>query len=114
MQFDARLAAMPRYFERTQWLYALLRDFPSIAVNPASPQANMLHLHLPVARERAIAIRNQVAEEHGIWLFGRASHAALPGHSVVEWYVGDNLLDLSDDCVQLALTLLDHAMRART
>ena len=105
---------MPRYFARTQWLYALLRDFPAIAVNPASPQANMLHLHLPVSRERAIAIRNQVAAEHGIWLFGRASHAALPGHSVVEWYVGDNLLDLPNDSVRLALTLLDQAMRART
>ena len=112
MQFDARLAAMPRYFARTQWLYALLRDFPSIAVNPAQPQANMLHLHLPVSRERAIAIRNQVAEDHGIWLFGRASHAALPGHSVVEWYVGDNLLHLPDDSVRLALSLLDQAMHA--
>ena len=74
----------------------------------------MLHLHLPVSRERAIAIRNQLAEDHGIWLFGRASHAALPGHSVVEWYVGDNLLHLSDDSVRQALSLLDQAMRART
>ena len=114
MQFDARLAAMPQYFARTQWLYAQLRDFPAIAVNPAAPQANMLHLHLPVSRERAIAIRNQLAEDHGIWLFGRASHAALPGHSVVEWYVGDNLLHLSDDSVRQALSLLDQAMRART
>ncbi|MDH6158330.1 threonine aldolase [Janthinobacterium sp. CG_23.4] len=111
MQFDARIAAMPHYFERTQWLYALLRDYPAIAVNPAQPQANMLHLHLPVSRERAIAIRNQVAEKHGIWLFGRASHGALPGHSVVEWYVGDQLLELPDDTVRLALTLLDQGMR---
>jgi hypothetical protein len=73
----------------------------------------MLHLHLPVSRERATAIRNQVAEEHGIWLFGRASHAALPGHSVVEWYVGDQLLEMPDDTVRLALSLLDQAMHAR-
>ena len=73
----------------------------------------MLHLHLPVPRERAIAIRNQVAADHGIWLFARASHAALPGHSVVEWYVGDQLLELPDDTVRLALTLLDQGMRAR-
>ncbi|MEG1053885.1 MAG: beta-eliminating lyase-related protein, partial [Janthinobacterium sp.] len=57
MQFDARLAAMPQYFARTQWLYRVLKDYPAIAVNPARPQANMLHLHLPVSRERAIAIR---------------------------------------------------------
>ena len=71
----------------------------------------MLHLHLPVSRERAIAIRNQVAEEHGIWLFGRAGHAALPGRSVVEWYVGDQLLELPDDTVRHALSLLDQSMR---
>ena len=106
MQFDARLAAMPRYFERTLWLYDVLRDYPAIAVNPAKPQANMLHLHLPVSREKAIAIRNQVAREHGIWLFGRASHAALPGHSYVEWYVGDNLLGMDDAQVRKALDLL--------
>ena len=106
MQFDARIAAMPLYFARTQWLYAQLRDYPAIRVNPAQPQANMLHLHLPVSRERATAIRNQVAEEHGIWLFGRASHAALPGHCVVEWYVGDNLLDMPDAQLRQALDLL--------
>jgi threonine aldolase len=106
MQFDARLAAMPHCFERTLWLYEVLRDYPAIAVNPASPQANMLHLHLPVSREKAIAIRNQVAREHGIWLFGRASHAALPGHSYVEWYVGDNLLGMEDAQVRKALALL--------
>lgn len=106
MQFDARIAAMPQYFARTEWLYQLLKDYPTIAVNPARPQANMLHLHLPVSRERAIAIRNQVAEQHGIWLFGRASHAALPNHSVVEWYVGDQLLEMADDTVRKALDLL--------
>ncbi|MBB5368512.1 MULTISPECIES: low specificity L-threonine aldolase [unclassified Janthinobacterium] len=106
MQFDARLAAMPQYFERTLWLYQTLRDYPAIAVNPAKPQANMLHLHLPVSRDKAIAIRNQVAREHGIWLFGRASHAALPGHSYVEWYVGDNLLGMEDQQVRKALALL--------
>ncbi len=89
---------------------ATIRRLPSTL---RQPQANMLHLHLPVSRERAIAIRNQVAADHGIWLFGRASHAALPGHSVVEWYVGDQLLELPDDTVRLALTLLDQGMRAR-
>ena len=67
---------------------------------------DMLHLHLPVSRERAMAIRNQVAEEHGIWLFGRASHGALPNHSVVEWYVGDQLLEMADENVRRALDLL--------
>jgi threonine aldolase len=110
MQFDQRLAAFPAYFERTQWLYGELRAFPLIRPNPAQPQANMLHLHLPVSRERALAIRNQLAEQHGIWMFGRASHAALPGASVVELYIGDNLLGMPDQAVRDALAKFSAAL----
>ncbi|WP_426116009.1 threonine aldolase family protein [Massilia sp. PWRC2] len=110
MQFDARLAAMPAYFARTQWLYEALRAFPLLRPNPAAPQANMLHLHLPVARERAVAIRDQLAREHGIWLFGRASHGALPETSYVELYVGDNLLHLPDATVVEALRRWSEAL----
>lgn len=110
MQFDQRLAAFPAYFERTQWLYQELRAHPLIKPNPAAPQANMLHLHLPVSRERALAIRDELAERHGIWLFGRASHAALPNASVVELYVGDNLLGMPDPAVRDALARFSDAL----
>lgn len=110
MQFDARMAAMPACFKRTQWLYSVLADFPSIRVNPAAPQANMLHLHLPVTRERALELRDTLAREHGIWMFSRASHAALPDTSYVELYVGDNLLDMPDDTVRHAFALFTQEM----
>lgn len=110
MQFDARLAAMPAYFARTRWLFDLLRDYPALRPNPAAPQANMLHLHLPVGRERALAIRNQVALDHQLWLFGRAAHGALPDTSVVELYVGDNLTGIPDARVREALALLSAAV----
>ena len=110
MQFEQRMAAMPQYFERTQWLYQALRAHPLIRPNPACPQANMLHLHLPVSRERALALRNQVAALHRIWLFGRAAHGALPESSIVELYVGDNLLDLPDHVVHDALALLSAGL----
>ena len=110
MQFDQRLAAMPAYYARTLWLADVLKDFPIIRVNPAAPQANMLHLHLPVSRTRALAIRNALAEEHKIWLFTRAAHAALPDTSYVELYVGDNLLDTPDALVKRALSLFAEAL----
>jgi threonine aldolase len=110
MQFDQRVAAMPAYFERTLWLAEILRAHPRIRVNPERPQANMLHLHLPVSRERALAIRNTLAAEHKIWLFTRASHAALPDTSYVELYVGDNLLHAPDDAVKHALALFAGAL----
>jgi threonine aldolase len=110
MQFDQRVAAMPAYFERTLWLAEILRAHPRIRVNPERPQANMLHLHLPVSRERALAIRNTLAAEHNIWLFTRASHAALADASYVELYVGDNLLHAPDDAVKHALALFASAL----
>jgi threonine aldolase len=110
MQFDQRVAAMPVYFERTLWLAEILRVHPAIRVNPERPQANMLHLHLPVSRERALAIRNTLAAEHKIWLFTRASHAALADASYVELYVGDNLLHAPDDAVKHALALFAGAL----
>jgi threonine aldolase len=110
MQIDQRLAAMPACFARTKQLYEVLRAYPLLVPNPAQPQANMLHLHMPVERERALAIRNQIAEEHGVWLFNYASHAALPGHSYTEWYVGDQTLGMPDEQLRNALNLWHAAM----
>jgi threonine aldolase len=112
MQFDQRLAAMPAYFERTRFLYEELQAHPEIKVNPARPQANMLHMHLPVSRERALEIRRTLAEEHGYWLFNRINHATLPGTSYFELYVGDNLLDAPDEKVRDGLALFARALGA--
>ena len=110
MQFEQRLASMPAYFQRTVWLYELLKAYPQLTANPATPHSNMLHLYMPVAADLANGIRNRIAKEHGIWLFGRAVHAALPGHCMFEWYVGDQLLLLRDDTVRRALDLLSDAV----
>lgn len=105
MQFDTRIAAMPDYFRRTQTLYETLKGFPQLIANPATPHANMLHVHMPVTRDRALEIRDAVAEQHGVWLYNRVGHAQLPGQSVTEWYVGDNLLALSDERMRDILAL---------
>jgi len=112
MRFDERLAKMPAYLERTRALYAILRDYPRIAVNPAAPQVNMLHLYFPVTQERLTQIRDALAREHGIWLFGGAKHAALPAQSSVEWYVGESLLAMPDARVREVLDLVDAKLAA--
>ncbi|RZA32493.1 MAG: threonine aldolase [Lysobacteraceae bacterium] len=112
MQFDARLAAMPDYLRRTRFLAEALAAHPLIRVNPAAPQVNMLHLHLPVSPEHALAIRRELAERHGIWMFNRITSAALPDTSSFELYVGDNLLDMPDDKLREALDLFARALAA--
>jgi len=72
----------------------------------------MLHLHLPVSRERALAIRAELAQQHGIWMFNRVSHGVLPDTSYVELYVGDNLLDMPDDRLREALAIFAGALQA--
>jgi hypothetical protein len=81
-----------------------------LQVNPARPQANMLHIHLPVDPERALAIRRELAAEHGIWIFNRINHGILPGSSYFELYVGDNLLAAGDAQVREAVALLAAAV----
>ncbi|AMP03811.1 threonine aldolase family protein [Collimonas pratensis] len=103
MQFDEKLARMPAYLQRTRELYQLLARYPHWQVNPRQPHCNMLHLYFPVEREAANAARDQLARERGVWLFGRASDAALPQQSYIEWYVGEALLALSDQQVIAAL-----------
>jgi len=111
MQLDQRLAALPACLKRTKELAELLKQFPRMQVNPATPQCNLFHLYLPVDAAHALEIRNQIAKQHGIWLFNRASNAALPNQSMVEWYVGDNMLSMTDDPVRAALTLFNEALR---
>lgn len=110
MRFDTRLAAMPAYFRRTEWLYRRLLLHPRLQANPAAPQSNMLHLHLPMSKERAVAMRDRIATEHGVWLFGGARHAALPGHSYVEWYVGESLLAMPDAQIDQVLEWLSASL----
>lgn len=96
MQFDDRLAQLPALFERTKQVYQIIEEFPTLAVNPPQPQSNMLHLILPFSHKEALELQQAFATKRGIW-FGNPQVTAHPNQSVVEWYVGDNLLALDDE-----------------
>ncbi len=95
MQFDERLELMPSLFERTKQIYQILLDYPQFTVNPQQPQVNMLHLYLPVSYEDGIIVRDNIAKKHKIWI-GNPAFSELPNQCKIEWYVGDNLLNLPD------------------
>lgn len=96
MQFDERLAKLPALFERTQQVYKIIEEFPQLAVSPAQPQSNMLHLILPFSYDKVKELQRKLALEEGIW-FGNPQVTAHPNQSIVEWYVGDQLLHVEDD-----------------
>tara|TARA_B100001063_G_scaffold231436_1_gene245559 strand:+ start:3688 stop:4788 length:1101 start_codon:yes stop_codon:yes gene_type:complete len=95
MQFDERLELMPALYERTKQVYQILQDYPQFTVNPQQPQVNMLHLYLPVNYEDGIIVRDNIAKKHKIWI-GSPAISELPNQCKIEWYVGDNLLNLPD------------------
>ncbi|MFA0567846.1 threonine aldolase family protein [Vibrio gallaecicus] len=95
MQFDQRIEMMPQLFERTRQIYQILHDYPQLKVNPEQPQANMLHIYLPVSYEKALEIRDNFAAEKSIWI-GHPSITELANQSKIEWYVGDRLLNMPD------------------
>jgi threonine aldolase len=110
MQFEQRLRSLPALFERTTQLYDMLKSYPSLTPNPESPQANMLHIHLPISEQKATILRDELAEEHGVWI-GNPQQGSLTHQSYIEWYVGDNLLELPDDKLKGYLQLIEEGCR---
>jgi threonine aldolase len=117
MQFEQKLAAMPRWLARTHELVRMLAQVqdndpaPLLQINPATPQCNLLHLYFPLGVAQINAIRNCIAEQERVWLFGNARNTALPNQSMVELYIGENLCDLDDQRLQSLLQKLLDAIR---
>lgn len=109
MQFDERLALMPTLFERTKQVYSIFNDYPQFAMVPKQPQSNMLHLILPVNYEKAVSLRDTLAREQGIWI-GRPQITGHPEQALIEWYVGDTLLELADDKLRSILDWLTERL----
>lgn len=113
MQFDRRIAAMPKLFQRTQQLVRALAG-AGHRVEPDPPHANMLHLHLPFVAGALLKARDALAVRDGVWVAQRLEAARIPGWSVCEWYVGDQLLAMSDAAVLRALDAWLALARAHT
>lgn len=99
MRFDERLALMPALYQRTLAFAETLARCPHLRVNPAQPQANMLHLHFAAPADVVADARDRLAEASGWWLFDGVRSTEVPGHSVTEIYIGDRLLALDDDAL---------------
>ncbi|SEG47215.1 threonine aldolase family protein [Vibrio hangzhouensis] len=111
MQFEQRLTRMPELFKRTLQIYDILKEFPALTANPEQPQANMLHLHLPLSQQSATALRDTLALEHGLWI-GNPQQGQLPKQSYLEWYIGDHLLAMSDEDLRHHLSLIEQGCQS--
>jgi hypothetical protein len=87
MQFDERLAACrPTSAAPSSCTRCCARIRPSASIR-RGPQANMLHLHLPVSRERALEIRRRwpSATASGCSTASRTASCPTPASSSCMW-----------------------------
>jgi threonine aldolase len=96
MRFEARLAALDGCYGRTLELARGLASLTGIRVNPATPQANMLHLFFDAEAAAVTARRDAIAAETGVWVINDARPSDVPGWSMTELYVGDTLCETTD------------------
>ena len=99
MRLDQRLAQMDALYQRALLFAEGLNDISGLSTLPRVPQCNMLHMLFDVPVEALLEARDQMAEQHGVWLIGYARESEQPGFCRSEFYVGDQLLAQPDDRV---------------
>lgn len=110
MRFDQRLAMLQVCYERTLSLATCLQSIPGIRVLPRTPQVNMLHVNFDAERVALLSARDEIARQHGCWLFTHLEPTEVPGWCKTEVYVGDRLLGVADErIVQLFTELMTQA-----
>lgn len=100
MRFDQRLALMPACYQRTVDFAATLEMIPGIRLLPRKPQVNMLHVFFDANPTKLLAARDDIARQHGYWLFNLVEETGVPGWCKTEFYVGDNLLQIEDSVAE--------------
>jgi len=96
MRLNARLAILGACHDRAMALAEGLAGLDRIRVNPARPQTNLFHLYFDTPSETVLERRDSIAARDGVWTVNGVRPAAVPGWSVTELYVGDNLLGLDN------------------
>lgn len=101
MRLDQRLARMPDYFRRALAFAEAIKSLPGVIVNPPVPQVNMMHLRFAVPVQKWEYARDHMAASERIWL-GATRKLDDKNVTEVEIYVGEGLMNLSDEEVLAA------------
>ncbi len=99
LNLDKHLNRIPAYVERTRTLAERLSSLEGLAVKPAEPRVNMMHLYLQAPAPALTAARDRIAEENHTWLGNRFFSSDHPQWSYMEVFVGETLLAMEDAAV---------------
>lgn len=96
MRFDKQLAMLEACYQRTLSLATCLQTIPGIRILPRTPQVNMFHAYFDADIAALLNARDNIARQHGYWLFNNLEGTEVPGWCKTEFYIGDSLLQMSD------------------
>ncbi len=97
MRLDQRLALMTPCYDRARELARGLTSVAGVRVNPELPHTNMMHVFFDAPAETIVRRRDDIAVTEGVWVVNDPRDTVVPGWCVSELYVGDTLLETSND-----------------
>lgn len=103
---ERRLPRMPAYLEHTRAIADAVRDLDGVSVVPDPPHTSMLNVYLRTTADGLTRAARRVAEEKGIWTWGRFGSTGDPAVQHVELAVGDATLELDPAEVRDVLAAL--------
>ena len=101
---EERLPRMTEFHTKAKSLAAALSETPSVSVSPDPPHANAFLVSLRGSSERALAARDRIASEDGIWLFDQLEDAVDQSLVRFEITVRGAAFDLEEDDIKRAVT----------
>lgn len=101
-RLDERLTRFPAYLAKTHAIADALRPIDGVQLLPDPPHVNMFHVELDLSPEDALAARDRVAEETGLWLFGYARPRVHPGRAHFEQSIGEAAMDVEPERIAAA------------
>lgn len=104
---ERHLPKMPEYCARAREIALALRQELGLRTTPDVPQTNGFHAYLPIELAVVDRARREIAEHRSVWLFNKLIPAQMPGHTVVEFWIGDAARQLSTaEIVELIASMI--------
>jgi len=103
---DERLPRMRAYHDRAKAIAAVLGPMPGLRVTPSIPEANAFLVTLEGTSGALLQARNDIADEHGTWLFEDIVSLPISGLISFEVTVREGAFALDDNEIEAMVRLL--------
>lgn len=110
LNFTNRIGNFEAYFRKTQEIAQIISQFKEFEVSPNPPQVNMFHLYLRGDKDFLINKALEIADETGVWTFSNLQDTDQKRLYKLEWYVGDETMQVPPEKMKEVLGRLAAAL----